>query len=70
MNNELKYYYNLDIKSIIKRNNSYYFNYQDNSYILTSTDRSIDELLEIYEISNILVQNGFLCHILIKNIYK
>lgn len=67
MKNELMFYYGLDIKSFKQINNSYIFKYNNNSYIFTTTDRKIDEIMDIYNLSKILIENNIFCHDIILN---
>ena len=68
MVNALKYFYDLDIKKLIKNNNNFYFKANNNSYLFTELDRTNEELDELYKLSIFLFNNGILCHQFILNI--
>ena len=68
MKNELKFYYNLDVLTITRKENIYYFEVGNFKYMFTNTERSIPEITEIYDLTEILIKNGIICHKIIKNV--
>ena len=68
MKNAIKYYYNLNPKSIHQINRIYKFKTQNKKYILYPCLRTIDEIKEIYELHMYLNIYGIYCHKIILNI--
>lgn len=66
--NVLMYYYNLEAKKI-KKIKMYYFVVDDknNSYIFQLCDRTKEELIELYDLTQILINSKIYCHELILN---
>jgi len=69
MKNELNYYYGLTVSTIHQKNKMFYFNYEGNEYVFTKYD-NINEIEEIYRLSNLLLQNNIYSHQIIPNIFK
>ena len=68
MKNAIKYYYNLNPKSIHQINKIYKFKIQNKKYILYPCLKTIDEIKEIYELYMYLNMYGIYCHKIILNI--
>lgn len=69
MKSVLMYYYNLKVEKIRHCDNLYFIETEDASYILQVCDRSRNEILEIYDLSRILLNNNIYCHEIILNNY-
>lgn len=48
MNNAILFFYNLNVEELKKINDNYYFNYQNQLYIIQLYNRKLDEILEIF----------------------
>lgn len=67
MKNLIKYYYDLEIDSITYSYGEYRFKYHSFEYCLVNVERDIDEINEIYILSNELHRINIPCHEIIKN---
>lgn len=66
MKNAINYYYNLSPNVIHQTGKVYKFSVEGYFYILTPFDL-VDEIRDIYDLSNILLQRGVYCHQIILN---
>ena len=67
MKNIFLYYYNMDVKNIINKNNNYTFSYNFEDYVFLEYKRNIKEIDVLYNISNELFNKGIPVHNIIKN---
>lgn len=67
MQNYLKYYYNLDVSSIHQKDDNYYFQKDNLSYIFLACNYDIKYLNNIYEFSNQLIKYGIYTNKIILN---
>ena len=67
MKNALNYYYDLNPTSIHQINKEYRCYVGQEEYLLTTYEKTEEELNEIYELSNRLLQNGIPCHQILLN---
>lgn len=60
MKNALFFYYNIDVSnnSISKINSDYYFNYQNSNYIVAKYERNIEEITELYKLTEEMINNN------------
>lgn len=68
MKNAIKYYYNMNPAEIHRVNEKIKFNYNNKNYILYLTKKKKEELIEKYELHQILLARGIYCHKIILNI--
>lgn len=60
MQNNLKYYYNIEIKSFInQKNHHYYFKYNNDYYILCFYDRNLNEIQDLYRLTLYISQQNY-----------
>lgn len=67
MKNLIKYYYDLEIDSIVYSYGEYRFKYLSFDYCLVNVDRDINEINDIYMLCNNLHRLNIPCHEIIKN---
>ena len=67
MNNAILFFYNINIQEIKRINNSYYFTYQQNNYVIYKYNRDISEINEIYELNIELLSKGLIGYEIIPN---
>lgn len=67
MKNALQYYYGLVATDIHQINKQYSFRIGKNHYVFLPTDRNIEELKEVYQISRLLNQQGIYSHDIVLN---
>lgn len=68
MKNAIKYYYNMNPVEIHRVNEKIKFNYNNKNYILYLTKKTKEELIEKYELHQMLLARGIYCHKIILNI--
>jgi spore coat protein YutH len=60
MQNNLKYYYNIEINSFInQKNHHYYFKYNNDYYILCFYDRNLNEIQDLYRLTLYISQQNY-----------
>lgn len=67
MKNAIKYFYNLEPINIRQNSEEYFFELQNNNYVLQQCNRSIEEIYELYNLSYYLYQNGIYLHQIMLN---
>lgn len=70
MKNTIHYYYGIITDEIHQTQKRYSFKAGKEQYVLLPTDRSIEELQELYQISNRMLQSQIYCHEMILNVSK
>ncbi len=68
MKNVINYYYHLNFEDIHQNDLYYKFTVGDSLYYFMLYRRNIEEVNDIYEVSNILINNNIYCHQIIPNI--
>lgn len=67
MKNALHYYYGLTIQNIHQTNKQYFFQIDKSRYVLIPVERNLEELKQIYQLTQILRSRGLYCHEIILN---
>lgn len=67
MKNAISYYYNLYPNDIHQTGNNYLFFVNNKYYVLTIYNRNIEELEDIYNLSNEMLKNGIYTHQILPN---
>lgn len=67
MKNALQYYYGLVTTNIHQFHKRYLFRVDKDNYVFMPCERNIEELKELYQISNLLIRNGIYSHEIILN---
>lgn len=67
MKNALHYYYGLTIQTIHQMNKRYSFQIDKSRYVLMPVERDLEELKQIYQLTQILREGGLYCHEIILN---
>ncbi len=67
INNVLKYFYNIDISELTNKNDNLIFNIGNSKYIFSRLNRSKEELMEIYNITIVLLNHNIPCHEIVFN---
>ena len=67
MKNIIEYYYNLHPKEIIKKDNKYIFQYNNDNYVLEKYNRPIEDIKPLYELNKKMIEKGILVHEIILN---
>lgn len=70
MKNTIIYFYDMFITTIYQQNKDYYFNYQNNNYILFHYDQSIEEVKDIYDLNVEMINKKIPVHQIILTKYK
>lgn len=69
MKNSLQYFYNININELNKIDDNYYFNFQNNNFVVMEYKREDEEALEIYKL-NLYMLNFINTYIIIPTIYN
>lgn len=67
MKNALEYHYNLIVSDIHQKEKKYFFKYHNNNYCMVQCQDRINEMLDIYDLSNYLLNIGVYNHQIILN---
>lgn len=67
MKNAIRYYYNLYVENIHQADQQYRFQIEQDHYLFIVVDLSLEEVMEVYQLSTQLLQHGVLCHEIILN---
>lgn len=67
MKNTLQYYYGLVTTNIHQFHKRYMFRVGKDHYVFMPCERTVEELKELYQISNLLIRNGIYSHEIILN---
>jgi len=67
MKNALEYHYDLIVKNIHQKEKKYFFKYHNNNYCMVQCQDRINEMLDIYDLSNYLLNIGVYNHQIILN---
>ncbi len=68
LKNEIAYYYHLYPEQLIKKGNTYFFNYQNKRYSLEPYKRNLDEIENLYLLNRILVEQNIFFPKLLVNV--
>lgn len=66
MKNVINYYYSLNPNDIYQRGKNYFFEL-NNNYVFYLYEGNIDEINDIFELSNLLINNNIYCHQIVLN---
>lgn len=67
MKNNINFFYNIITDDIHQEKNNYYFSSENRNYIFFELNREINEVNEIYNITNLLIRMGIPLHQIIPN---
>ena len=67
MKNFLSYFYNIDVKNLIKTKDKYKFQYRNNQYVLESINLDENTIYSIYNLSLAIINSGIKCNQIILN---
>lgn len=67
MENILSYYYDLHPESIKKEEEKYFFEYENNKYVLQQYKRPLEDIYDLYNMNAKMVEKGILVHEIILN---
>lgn len=68
MKNAINYYYNLNPSNIRQKGKNYYFDIDNNNYILFPIEEVSIDLKTVYELNIELLNQGFPCHQIVLNV--
>lgn len=67
MNNIIDYYYNLEPNEIIFKDDKYFFDYENNSYVLEKVTRPITDIEALYNLNKVMLERNILVHKIVLN---
>ena len=62
MNNIIDYYYNMVPNELIFKDEKYFFDYEDKSYVLEKIDRPITDIEALYNLNKVMIERNILVH--------
>jgi len=67
MNNIIDYYYGLEPNELIFKDEKYFFNFGDKSYVLEKVNRPIADIEALYNLNKVMIERNILVHKIILN---
>lgn len=67
MNNTIDYYYSLQPDELIFRNEKYFFDCENKSYVLEKVSRPITDIEALYNLNKVMIERNILVHKIILN---